>query len=139
MALLLAAAKTVDVLIWVAVLILCVIGLGLAILAMRRRLLSRDADSDFQSGILDSLRAMRDEGRLTQEEYDAARRRMTARFAGKAERPAPSPALGPAVPDPGTSGLQRRPLPPDELRAPPGFDLTGRPLPRPDMRPPPHQ
>ncbi len=115
------ARSVTPVLLWVSALILLVLALGLIILFMRRRLLSKDA-GEADAGLMDELRSLRDQGRISPEEYDAARKRMVAGFAGrKSPLPAAKPAPAPA-PSPG------------EVRARPGFDLTGAPLP---PKPPP--
>jgi hypothetical protein len=123
MELLVAAARArsvTPVLIWVSALILVVLGLGLIILFMRRRLLVKDS-ADAAAGLMDELRALRDQGRLSPEEYDAARKRMVAGLAGKSASPAPRSTPRPTSP-------------PGEVRVRPGFDLTGAPLP---PKPPP--
>jgi len=86
------------------------------------RLLSRDAASADAEGLLQGLRRMRNEGTISQDEYDAARKKLAARAA------APMSSARPAVTAP-------RPAP-GEQRARPGFDLTGAPLPHPDERAP---
>ncbi len=121
-----AAAGTstnVDVLIWVGALIAAVLVLGMVILLLRKRLFIKDGDD--AGGMLSDLRRMHKSGELTTEEYDAARRALTFRVAGRADAPR-------AVPPPGqrpSSAAQATPA--GELRARPGFDLTGAPLPRP--------
>lgn len=111
----LALAPTTQVLIWVGVLIVVVAVGGGVLLAYRRRIL--DKGTQDQAGLLDSLRAMRDSGQITPDEFDAARKRMAARVAGVA--PPPSAASRPLPADPAVR------------KAHPGFDLTGAPLPRP--------
>lgn len=111
----LALSPTTSVLIWVGVLIVTVIAAGGAVLAFRRRLFDKGGEDT--GGILDSLREMRNQGQITTEEFDAARKRMAARIAGVA--PPPSVATRP----------QTRQL--GVRTAKPGFDLTGAPLPPP--------
>jgi hypothetical protein len=92
----------------------------IALLAFRSKVLGKDGGAD-QAGMLDKLRAMRDRGEMTPEEFDAAKSAMIAKLA------------------PGRGGLAEpvRAAPPKKssathgLVAKPGFDLTGRPLPRP--------
>jgi hypothetical protein len=105
----------------VGVLIVVVVAAALVLLKYRGRLLARDSDAALHEGLFENLRRMRNQGRLTQEEYDAARRKMVAKAAGKAP-PAP-PATGAAI----------RPVAPGEVRARPGYDLTGAPLPPPSQ------
>lgn len=104
---------------WLGILIGLAMVMAVIGLALRRRLLSAENPVEGQRRLLDDLRAMRDRGELTPEEYDAARKSMAAAIAGRRDpnttmRPAPRPISG--------SG---------ELVAPPGYDLTGRPLPKP--------
>jgi hypothetical protein len=101
-----------PLLIWLGVLILVAAVGGALLMAYRRRIFGNESSS--QTGLLDDLRAMRDQGQITAEEYDAARKRMAARLAGVA--PPPSAAV-PPVADPGVRSAK------------PGFDLTGAPLP----------
>jgi hypothetical protein len=80
------------------------------------------APSEDQSTILENLRAMRDQGQISLEEFDSVRKRMAAKVAGVA--PPPS-AAKPGSADPGVRIAR------------PGFDLTGSPLPgRPPDEPP---
>ncbi len=102
---------------WLGVAIGVIVVAGSALLVYRRRVLSDDSARDAQSGLMDQLRAMRDRGDLTPEEYDAAKRAMVARVSGSAAPPAP-----------------RASSPADRI-APAGFDLTGAPLPKPPKGP----
>jgi hypothetical protein len=102
---------------WLGVAIGVIVVAGSALLVYRRKVLSDDSARDAQSGLMQQLRAMRDRGDLTHEEYDAAKRAMVARVSG---------AAPPATP---------RPPPPGDRIAPAGFDLTGTPLPRPPKGP----
>ena len=116
-----------DVLLWSGGLIVLVIGLGLVILALRRAMLSKQGGMA-EAGLFDSLREMRDSGAISQQEYDAARKNMVSRAAGKVGLPSGAvPAAKEAIGTPGAAS--------GEVRARPGFDLTGRPLPKSD-RPP---
>lgn len=116
------AASSVDVIIWVGALILAVLLLGIVILLLRKRLFARDADD--ASGMLSELRRMHKSGELSTQEYDAARKALTVRVAGRTSAPQPAKPER-QQPDP------HRPGPDGELRAKPGFDLTGAPLPTP--------
>lgn len=104
-----------EYLVWVGASIAVVVLATLCILAYRRRILG-PSQSEIQTGLLDELREMRNRGDITEEEFNATKRAMAARAAGK--------PLPPPEPKPG------------ELRAAPGFDLTGQPLPSPEKRPP---
>ncbi len=110
----LALAPTTQVLIWVGVLIVVVAVGGGVLLAYRRRIL--DKGTQDQGGLLDSLRAMRDSGHITPDEFDAARKRMAARVAG--------------VPPPLSASTRPLAMDPAVRKAQPGFDLTGAPLPK---------
>lgn len=68
--------------------ILTVLG-GIAITVTRRRMFTKSAAAE-QSGILDDLRRMRDRGEITPEEFDAARKSIAARLAGR-DRAAAAP------------------------------------------------
>lgn len=116
------AASSVDVLIWVGALILAVLLLGIVILLLRKRLFAREADD--ASGMLSELRRLHKSGELSTQEYDAARKALTVRVAGRASAPQPGKPER-------THSDTPRPAPDGELRAKPGFDLTGAPLPTP--------
>lgn len=62
---------------------LCIAGGLLAMLA-RRRLLASGSDDESAVTLMDSLRAMLRRGEITQEEFDAAKRSMVAKLAGRA-------------------------------------------------------
>lgn len=104
-------APVVSVVTWMLVLIVLVIAAGLVLLALRRRLLD-EADEVGGSGLdLKTLRAMRDRGELTEEEFERARERVLEAYGADATTPATTSPLD------------------GSLRARPGFDLTGEPLP----------
>lgn len=73
-------STTSEALVWVGVLLLVTILGGLAILWYRRRVLAREEASAQDAGAMESLRKMRDSGRMTQEEFDAVRRAMIAKI-----------------------------------------------------------
>jgi len=133
------ASTSVDVLVWVGALIVAVLILGIAILLIRKRLFEKDTEE--VSSMLGELRRMHKSGELTTEEYDAARKALTINVAN---RIVPPKASNPAPEKPAT---HQKPAParreaPGEVRAKPGFDLTGgarggahrRPPPRPPPR-----
>lgn len=78
------------VLAWVVVLIAMVLSGAVAVLLIRRRVLGGQSVSDGTEGLMQSLRRLRDEGRMTHEEYEAARRsmakRVSATISDRAER-----------------------------------------------------
>ena len=57
--------------------------LGIVLVALRRRLLTPQRDQP--TGMFEDLRRMLREGRITQEEYDAVRRRVASRIAGRSD------------------------------------------------------
>lgn len=118
-------------LLWVGLFLVVVIGAGLGVLAYRKAMLSTHA-ADSHSGILDGLRKMRDSGQISQAEYDATRKSIAARAAGRASPPSVPGgpiAARPAAAKPATGGTSG-------LTARPGFDLTGAPLPKQSPPPP---
>ncbi len=72
-------ADVASVVILVMVFIGIVMGLGLVILLLRRKLFQQAPAEDGGMGILGSLRAARDRGDMTQEEYEQAKRVLAAR------------------------------------------------------------
>jgi hypothetical protein len=124
-----AKAFPTDLVVGLGAIIIIVLFAGLAVMAMRRRLLVKDSAAATQGRLMDDLRAMRDRGEITPDEYDAARATMAARLSG---RPASAPAAAPApIPRPAPRASEQT------IRAKPGFDLTGAPLPHPTALPPP--
>ncbi len=107
----------VPFLAWLGVAIAILAVAGVVLLLYRRKVLAKDAGRDEQAGLMDNLRAMRDRGELSPDEYDAAKRAMVARFSGPTSGASPRPV--------------RKPAAGDARVAPPGVDLTGAPLPRP--------
>lgn len=79
----LAAASTTGgtsrLLAWVVVLIVLVLAGAVAVLLIRRRVLGSQGTGDGAESLMQSLRRLRDEGRMTHEEYEAARRSMAKR------------------------------------------------------------
>lgn len=122
-----ASSTSADVVIWVGVLIVAVLLLGALILLVRKRMLAKDKHG--ADNWIGDLRQMHKRGELSTEEYESARRALTAKFAAgagaNAATPTPRPTRPPA-PRAATS----------ELRAKPGFDLTGAPLPTNSSVPP---
>lgn len=75
------AAQTGEVLLLVGVLIALVMIAAIAILIMRKRLLGPETGAEAGS-FLDDLRAARNRGEITPEEFDAARARMIEKLKG---------------------------------------------------------
>ncbi len=95
----------------VLLLVLSVAGVGL-VFYLRKRLFADDAGGE-PAGLFADLRAMRDRGEITEEEYERTRAVVIARATGKD----PDEVRAEAIRKQGG------------LVAKPGFDLTGRPLP----------
>ncbi len=66
----------------VGLLIAAVMILGLIVLALRKRLFREERADEAGAGLLDDLREALREGRMTQQEFDAAKRAMVARITG---------------------------------------------------------
>jgi uncharacterized membrane protein len=64
-----------HVVVWVGVLIALIIAGGVVVMLLRKRLLAKD-DASADVGLFDALKQMRDRGEMTQEEYEAARRKV---------------------------------------------------------------
>lgn len=109
----------VEAIIWVGVLILLALVLGLVVLFVRKRMFSDEREQADGAGLVTSLRAARDRGDISQEEYEHTLRRIRGRLTGEAMPAAPAPHAPPP----------RNPREGEELRAPPGVDLAGDPLP----------
>lgn len=137
-------------LLWVGILIVFVLAAGLVLMAMRRKLFSREDAADETAGLMDQLRAMRQRGELTEAEFNTARTAMRARMSEALDKrtadraPKRSPEAQalidladrtphtPRPPRAGPTPANRAPDAPEPPRvAPPGFDLTGAPLPKP--------
>lgn len=80
------SGSTISLLIWAGVLVGVVMVLSAALLVVRKKMLSRDADDGAagQSGLLAQLRAMHEQGKLSDDEYAAAKRRMAGVSRGAA-------------------------------------------------------
>lgn len=98
---------------------LAVIGLTLVgavvVLLVRRRIFTSGLDAP--GTMLDGLRAARDGGKMTEEEYAAARRAIVRKVSGEVIADLSDDRPMPIVRDGG-------------LVARPGYDLTGEPLPK---------
>lgn len=107
-----AQKNIVQVVTLIGVLIVLVVLAGLAAILIRKRMLANDDSSGISGSIFDDLKSMRDRAQISQEEYDYLRKSIAAKAAGK-----PPPPRPPGIAEP------------HELRAKPGYDLTGQPLP----------
>ncbi len=112
-----AKGDPVAVIVMVGVLILVVVGAGLLVMAIRRRLLQKHDPRASASSFLDELRDMHRRGQVSDQEFQAARASLLAKVTGApVAHPPASPRAAPST---------------GARVAPPGFDLTGAPLPRP--------
>jgi uncharacterized membrane protein len=92
----LAQAAFVPVLWWVAALIGLVLAGAIVVMFLRRRLLAPTPPTE--AGMMESIRAMRARGEISQEEFEAVRASLAARLAHRAPRTATGD--GPAEPAP---------------------------------------
>lgn len=137
---LLAQTKALDptpVLIWVGVLIVAAMIGGTLVILLRKRMLDKQSARSVAGSLMEELRAMHADGRISDAEYEQTRKAMasrvshvldTKRAAGLFELPDPKrrpprPA-SPKTPDSTTPNAPTS-------QAPPGYDLTGEPLPKP--------
>lgn len=112
-----------PVLIIVGTLILLVLLLGIVLFVVRRKFLGDNSGGDIdRGGVLETLRVMRDRGEVSEAEYRTAQ---AAIVGGAAREKGENSGADPA----GPARARTRAALPGELRAEPGFDLTGAPLP----------
>lgn len=104
--LVLAAGSLPEFFLWLGAAIGLVVVAGIGLMWYRSRAFGDAGPAADQAGLLESLRAMRDRGEMTPEEYDAARRSLAARFSGRLVTPRADAAR------PKTDGPL--PSPPDE-------------------------
>ena len=68
--------------VWLGVLVVVVILAGIILIGIRRRMFSDSGSSDMQAGgMLEQLRLLRDQGKLSEKEYEDARRSLIERVA----------------------------------------------------------
>lgn len=107
-------ASGLSVWVWIGLIVLIVMIGTVGMVIVRRRYFNDDgAELSGEPLTLHDLRAMREAGRVDDEEYE----RLRAMILGEAGARPATP-----LPKPRTDG---------SLEAPPGFDLTGEPLPKP--------
>ena len=85
---------------WVGVLMVAALAGGILWLWLRRQLFAADA-ATAPGSIMEDLRRMRDQGQITQEEYDTVRKRMVAKLAKSGFGDAKAPPGGPGRPSKG--------------------------------------
>lgn len=111
---------------------------GVAIMLLRKKVLEKDTAGASAAGLMEQLREMHRRGEISDAEYEQTRRTMasrvstmldTKRSGGLFEQPEPK-RRPPRPPSKGDPVAPASPSPAQsELRAPPGYDLTGAPLP----------
>ncbi|MEL6330306.1 MAG: hypothetical protein AAFR38_11650 [Planctomycetota bacterium] len=107
------AQATQQTLLWSGVLIVIVLAGFVALLLLKRWLDFGGKTAGDSGGFLDELRALRDAGKITEDEYEQTRLRVLSKSSG--------------IP---VEELRRRAIEKaGGLVAEPGFDLAGRPLP----------
>ena len=68
-----------QVLFYVGLLLLVLLAGAVAVFLLRRKLLGAESSVDTTTGLMESMRQLRDSGQMTQAEYDAARKTMAQR------------------------------------------------------------
>lgn len=112
-----------PVLIIIGTLIVLVLLLGIVLFVVRGKFLGDNSGEDIDpGGVLEALRAMRDRGEVSEAEYRTAQAAIVAKAARESGE---NSGAGPA----GPARARTQAALPGELRAEPGFDLTGAPLP----------
>jgi uncharacterized membrane protein len=86
----LANSPVSSILVWVIVLIGLLLAGTLLVFRLRRSMLANDAQGPDHAGLMDQMRRMVDQGQMTQEEFDKARRAIVERAAAKREKTDPS-------------------------------------------------
>ncbi len=115
--------KDLTTVILIGAVIVLVMIAGVMLYLVRERLLGGDAeDSPGPGGILESMRGMRDRGEISEEEYRAAQAAIVAKASA-------TEVIGPESRRATPSKTQVFVENVGELRAAPGFDLTGERLP----------
>ena len=98
-------------------LMVLIVFLGLVfVFLLRRHLFGASKEEANSVGVMSDLRAMRDRGEMTEDEYERTRAVMIARATGKDPEAVRTASI----------------LKQGGVVAKPGFDLTGRPLPKPE-------
>lgn len=108
----------------VGVMIVLVMAAGIALYVVRGRLFGKDGSKQLDhGGVLETMRAMRDRGEISEEEYRTTQAALVARATEKRDAEAEQ------RPAPGPTKTQTSTEPAGDRRARPGYDLTGDPLP----------
>ncbi|QKK09253.1 MAG: SHOCT domain-containing protein [Planctomycetota bacterium] len=108
----------------VGVMIVLVTAAGIALYVLRGRLFGKDGPNQLDhGGVLETMRAMRDRGEISEEEYRTTQAALVAKATEKRNAAAEPPrGAGPTKTQTSAGRAEDR-------RARPGFDLTGDPLP----------
>jgi hypothetical protein len=125
---------SVNLVIIVGILIVAIIIGGMLLMYLRRRVSDRESALAHPGSVMEELRRLRKEGKLSEAEYEASRRAATARLmpnAASSVSAGTPPAPPPARPRPMPAPRPQASADPNARVAKPGFDLTGAPLPKP--------
>ncbi len=86
-------ADILPVVFWLGILIVVTVVGGLVVLAIRKRILAKSTSAGDEASLMDSLRALRDRGEMSNEEFEATRRamieRMRSNLAAQGQTPKP--------------------------------------------------
>jgi hypothetical protein len=124
---------SIRLVITIGLLIVAVVGLGTVLLAIRKRMFARENDMTNARTLMDNLRAMRDSGEMSEDEYDAAKKALATRVGTAVKKEVSAEPRASYAPK-----LPRSAMPPPSAQtARPGYDLTGERLPRPEKDAPP--
>jgi len=94
---------SLDLLKWIGLLIVLVVAGGWAVMHIRRRLFEEDKHEPL--GVLEHLRQAVRDGEMTQEEFEQAKKAMSAKLRGEPDAAPKAPNLKPdPKPDPPRSG-----------------------------------
>lgn len=115
-------------LVTIGVLIAVVVLAGVVLMVLRAKLNADDEAGDLGAGgMLETMRGMRDRGEISEEEYRTAQAALVAKASGERGENSGADQGGSQAP----ARARTRPPAAGELRAEPGYDLTGEPLPPP--------
>ena len=125
-------AQSLRLLILIGILIVAVVALGLVVMVVRRRVLASENEMAGARSLMDQVREMHRRGEMSDAEYEATRKMLAAKLAGKVKGEGAGATTGGYAPQsqPRTSKTPVSRVPRASARiAPPGYDLTGDPLP----------
>lgn len=129
-------AARVQFAIWVSIVGVVIVALLAFLLWLRKRLLAREPGRDAAASIVEEMRRLKAEGKISAEEYQRARERwirsVKASSASSGRTKDERRGKSPGAKTEGSAGSIGRPPGsegPAQLQARPGFDLTGERLP----------